>query len=156
MIEPTTLNVKGIRQVAAGKDFTVAVMENGRLMGWGSNLYGQLGLIGETEVLFPKELPKLKNVVKVAAKGQFVLALTDIGEVYTWGRYDEHLDEYYPEPVAAEGLKYIKDIAASETQAYVLTEKEEVLTWGSRIDMRAPVNEYTGLMSEPEQSATTG
>lgn len=145
MIEPTTLNAKGIRQVAAGKDFTIALMENGKVMGWGSNLYGQLGLIGETEVMFPKELPKLKNVVKVAAKGQFALALTDIGEVYTWGRYDEQIDEFYSEPIAAEGLKYIKDITASYTQAYVLTEKDEILTWGARIDMRAPIDEYAAL-----------
>lgn len=151
MIEPTTINVKGIKQVTAGKDFTIAVAENGKLFGWGSNLYGQLGLVGETEVLFPKEIPKMKNVIKAVAKGQFVLALTDIGEVYTWGRYDEHEDEFYPVPVPMDGLKYIKDIAASYTRAYALTEKDEILTWGAHIDIRAPLEEYEAVVSKKEE-----
>lgn len=145
MIEPTTINVKGIKQTASGKDFTLALTENGKLFGWGSNLYGQLGVIGLTEALFPIEISKLKNVTKVAAKGQFALALTDIGEVYTWGRYDMNEDEYLPVPVPIEGLKYVKDVAASYTQAYVLTEKDEIQTWGSHIDMRVPVDEYEDL-----------
>lgn len=147
MIEPTTLTVKGARQAVAGKDFTIVLLENGKLMGWGSNLYGQLGMTGVTEVLFPKEIPKLKNIVKIAARNQFVLALTDIGEVYTWGRYDVHQDDYYPEPVAADGLKYVKDIAASDDHAFLLTENDEILTWGSRIDLRAPLSDFYNRMN---------
>lgn len=146
MIEPTMIPVKGIKQAAAGKDFTLVLAENGKVIGWGSNLYGQLGIIGATEGLFPQEIPKLKNIIKVVAKGQFALALTDIGEVYTWGRYDEKEDDYYPTPVQIEGLKYVKDIAASYTRAYVLTEKDEIQTWGSHIDMRVPLDEYMGLL----------
>lgn len=157
MIEPTTINIKGVKQAAAGKDFTIVLMESGKVMGWGSNLYGQLGIIGSTEVLFPNDIPKLKNVIKVITKGQFVLALTDIGEVYTWGRYDEHEDEYYPVPVVIDGLKYVKDIAASYSRAYVLTDQDEILTWGSQIDMRVPLNEYMGMKpneddQEPKQN----
>jgi len=148
MIEPTTLNIKGVKQVATGKDFTIALTEGGKLMGWGSNLYGQLGIVGVTEVLFPKEITKLNNVRKIAAKGQFVLALTDIGEVYTWGRYDSHVDEYYPEPVVADQIKYIKDIAATSKQAYLLTEHEDILTWGAQIDMRATPEEYRRIAKE--------
>lgn len=148
MIEPTTLNIKGIKQVAAGKDFTIALTEGGKLMGWGSNLYGQLGIVGVTEVLFPKEITKLTNVTKIVAKGQFVLALTDIGEVYTWGRYDSQEEEYYPEPLVADQIKYVKDIAATTSQAYILTEHEDVLTWGAQIDMRTTPAEYRRIAKE--------
>ncbi len=151
MIEPTIINVKGVKQAVCGKDFTIALTESGKIFGWGSNLYGQLGIIGETEVLFPKEIPKLNRIIKLAAKGQFILALSDIGEVFTWGRYNEHEDEYIPVPVAIDGLKYVKDIAAGYTQAYVLTEKDEVLTWGAQIDMRVPLDEYSVLMMKGEE-----
>ncbi len=141
-IEPTTLNIKGVKKVAAGKDFTVALTEAGTVMVWGANNCGQLGMIGESESLFPKEIRKLSNIIKIAVGAQFALTLTDIGEVYTWGRYDEHDEEFIPEPVVADSLKYVKDIAASYSQAYVLTSNDEILTWGSQIDMRSTPEEF--------------
>ncbi len=152
MIEPTTINVKGIKQAVAGKDFTIALTESGKLFAWGSNQYGQLGLVGETESMFPQEIPKLKNIIKVAAKGQFVLALTDIGEVYTWGRYNQDEDDCIPSPALIDGLKYVKDIAASYSQAYILTDKDEFLTWGSHIDARVPLNEYVEIKADQDNT----
>jgi len=138
--ELNVVNVKGVRQVVAGKDFSVALLENGKVVTWGNNLYGQCGHENMTEVLFPKEIEKLKNIVKLDARSTFVVAITGIGEVYTWGSYDTE-GQSYNSPVVIAGLKYVKDVAVSYTDAYVLTEKDEILTWGEHFDIRLPLGE---------------
>lgn len=136
-----TVNIKGVKQVAAGKDFSVALLENGKVLAWGNNNVGQCGFQNESELLFPREIPKLKGIVKLAVMNSFVLALTEIGGVYTWGCYDTECDVYYNTPLEIDGLKYIRDIAASYTTAYVLTEQEEILTWSDNIDIRMPLED---------------
>jgi alpha-tubulin suppressor-like RCC1 family protein len=141
MIEPTLSNMSGAFYVAAGRNFTVAALENGKVMGWGHNHVGQLGMISETDVVFPREIPKLKSVVKVVARDSFVLALTDIGEVYTWGKYNLSDTDFIATPTKIEGLKFIKDIDAQNNRAFAMTEDGRVLTWGSNIDQREYLEE---------------
>lgn len=141
MGEPTLANLAGAFYVAAGRNFTIAALENGKVMGWGHNHVGQLGMIAETDVVFPKEIPKIKNVVKVVARDSFVLALTDIGEVYTWGKYSLAEQDFISSPTKIEGLKFIQDIAAQNSKAFALTEDGRVLTWGSNVDQRHYIEE---------------
>lgn len=136
MVEPTLSNMSGAFYIAAGRNFTVAALENGKVMGWGHNHVGQLGMSAETDVLFPREIPKIKGVVKIVARDSFVLALTDIGEVYTWGKYNLSDNDFIAVPTKIEGLKFIKDICAQNSRAFVLTDDGRVLTWGSNIDQR--------------------
>lgn len=59
---------------------------------WGSDDSGQLGLgFQKVPQVTPKILPSLRGVtvVQVSCGAQRSSALTDKGEVYTWGRYDE-------------------------------------------------------------------
>lgn len=132
--EPIVANLAGVFYVAAGKNFTIAVMDNGRVKAVGQNNAGQLGMASESQVLFPKDIPDLKSVVKAVASEAFVVAMTDIGEIYTWGRYSSKEGETYYKPTKVSGLKYVKDIACSSSRGFALMEDGRVAYWSGNLD----------------------
>jgi alpha-tubulin suppressor-like RCC1 family protein len=74
-------------QVAAGTDFSIALKADGTVWTWGNNSYGQLGNgMYNGTVVYPKKIESLTNIVKIAAAGQFAMALRKDGTVWTWGR----------------------------------------------------------------------
>ena len=71
--------------LAAGGDSSAAVLANGTGYGWGSNLYGQLG-VGHSVSPVPGPQPlALDNVTAVALGDAHALGLSDAG-VWAWGR----------------------------------------------------------------------
>jgi alpha-tubulin suppressor-like RCC1 family protein len=133
--EPVIPNAAGVFYVAVGLNFTILVMDNGRVKGFGHNNYGQLGIQGDSVVLFAKEIPELKNIVKAVAFESFVVAINDVGEVYTWGRYSNKEGETYYKPQRVAQLKYVKDIACSPSRGYALLEDGKVARWSGNIDL---------------------
>mmetsp|Transcript_30034 Transcript_30034/g.77819 ORF Transcript_30034/g.77819 Transcript_30034/m.77819 type:complete len:688 (+) Transcript_30034:41-2104(+) len=78
-----------VLQVACGSAHTVALCDNGDVYTWGSNDEMQLGL-GSTfgrKVNRPELVAELgnKGVLRVAAGKNFSMALTESGDVYSWG-----------------------------------------------------------------------
>lgn len=78
-----------VLQVACGASHTVALCDNGDVYAWGLNEDMQLGL-GATfgrKVNRPELVSELsgKGVLRVAAGKNFSLALTESGDVYSWG-----------------------------------------------------------------------
>lgn len=75
-------------EVAAGYDFTLVLLADGRVYGWGRNSVGQLGL-GTLDSLVvtpqPVQLPSQLRCVAIAAGAAFGLALDAQGDVWTWG-----------------------------------------------------------------------
>jgi alpha-tubulin suppressor-like RCC1 family protein len=83
-------------QVSAGADHTVALLDDGTLLAWGANTYGQLGLghtsdIGDDEAVYPAgavDLGAGRIAVQVAAGGRHtcvVLGAAAAGSVLCWG-----------------------------------------------------------------------
>jgi alpha-tubulin suppressor-like RCC1 family protein len=73
--------------VAAGSNFSLAIDLEGWLYAWGGGHHGQIGL-GELEnVNTPHQvqLPAGAKITKIAAGEFFSMALTDTGELYTFG-----------------------------------------------------------------------
>lgn len=70
-------NLGLVVQVSAGRSHCLALRDDGTVVGWGINNYG--------ETTIP---PGLSNVVKVVAAGWFSLALKADGTVAAWGRND--------------------------------------------------------------------
>ncbi|XP_024027320.1 ultraviolet-B receptor UVR8 isoform X1 [Morus notabilis] len=71
-----------------GCGFAMAISESGKLITWGSTddlgqSYVTSGKHGETPEPFP--LPTEASIVRAAAGWAHCVAVTDIGEVYTWG-----------------------------------------------------------------------
>ncbi|XP_055315048.1 probable E3 ubiquitin-protein ligase HERC4 isoform X2 [Sitodiplosis mosellana] len=77
-----------IKNVCCGSSHSCAINEWGLLFTWGSNSFGQLGY-GEFDTNEP--LPKLakklatKNIVQIACGDHHNLALTNEGELWSWG-----------------------------------------------------------------------
>lgn len=97
---PTPRAVKSVAHViriAAGREFALAEMSNGVVLGWGNNNYGQLALATATTC---NSTPYVKpcayavpvqtslattNITQLAAGGSFAMALLSNGRVISWG-----------------------------------------------------------------------
>ncbi|MCH4890733.1 hypothetical protein EZV73_24350 [Acidaminobacter sp. JC074] len=123
---------KDAKMIAAGKNFSMVLSNQGRLYGCGTNRAHQLGFEGEAEVLFPREVPGLKDIVKVVCSNDFTLVLDQVGNMYSWGQYSPVDAEYALTPYLCDDLKYIKDIAVSANQGFALTEDDQIYEFGSK------------------------
>jgi alpha-tubulin suppressor-like RCC1 family protein len=105
-------------------------------VGWGQNLYGQLGDGSNRPSKVPVAVSALKFVTEVAAGGHHSLALLADGTVKSWG-----LDELGQLgngsapgsnfPVAVEGLTGVKAIAAGASHSLALLASGKVMAWGA-------------------------
>jgi alpha-tubulin suppressor-like RCC1 family protein len=79
-----------ITHIVAGGDYTAALLDDGTLYTWGSNVSGELGVVGVAGVtpqLVKGELEG-RRVVDVAGGGRHMAALVDDGSLYAWGFND--------------------------------------------------------------------
>lgn len=127
---------KGVQKIVAGKNTSYAIIEGGRVLACGQNNRHQLAIPASREVLFPGEILGVKGITDICVNGNFVVALDGIGEVYTWGQYSNLDDNSYEKPMKLENLKYVKDIAATSTHGYALTDKDEVVRWSTHVNRR--------------------
>jgi alpha-tubulin suppressor-like RCC1 family protein len=81
--------VQGLRdvvQVAAGNNFSLALTEGGRVLGWGGNNCGQLGDADRTaRFTRPVAIEGLSRIKQIDAGDSYGLALTETGTVWAWG-----------------------------------------------------------------------
>ncbi|KAM4898749.1 serine/threonine-protein kinase Nek9 isoform 4-T4 [Sylvia borin] len=82
------LQGKAIRQVSCGDDFTVCITERGRLLTFGSNKCGQLGVGDYKKHLGINLLGGPlggKQVIRVSCGDEFTIAATDDNHIFAWG-----------------------------------------------------------------------
>ena len=85
-------SISDVTMVALGPDFTLALTSAGKLFAWGKNTEGQLG-VGED--VYSASDPMLVNFVthsnikSIHASLNFSAALTDSGQLLTWGSNKE-------------------------------------------------------------------
>ncbi|XP_076173074.1 HECT and RLD domain containing E3 ubiquitin ligase 4 isoform X2 [Ptiloglossa arizonensis] len=80
------------KKIACGAHHTLAVNEWGHLFSWGSNEEGQLGLNSKNIIECTPRMVKTLGtnvVVQVACGMKHALALTNNGELYSWGYNNE-------------------------------------------------------------------
>lgn len=85
---PTRLNteLKAVK-LAAGDHHSIALMEDGTILAWGSNIYGQLGNGTWIDYSYePVKVQGLTDVIEIATGGEHSIALRKDGTVWTWGR----------------------------------------------------------------------
>lgn len=134
-LEPTITEFKSAKYVCAGKYVSYVVTEAGRVAVAGLNNKSQLAIPAEKEILFPEEILTVKGASKVEASngGSFAIVMDEIGSVYTWGQYNSLSEKFHEKPFKVPGVKYIKDLSSSSTEAYIISEKDDVFRWGSEI-----------------------
>ncbi|HLP75284.1 MAG TPA: hypothetical protein VK327_00060, partial [Candidatus Paceibacterota bacterium] len=103
----------GVVAVAAGHEFSLALKANGRVVGWGSNIYGE------------STVPAgLSNVVAIAAGFRHSLALKNDGTVVAWGGNDFGQCDVPP------GLSNVTAITAGDWHSLALKSDGTVMAWG--------------------------
>jgi hypothetical protein len=132
----TVKNLTAATAVAAGADFALALLSNGTLEGWGSNLDGQLANPeAEESSAVPVPVGGVTGASSIAAGEGFALALVK-GSVLTWGENNDgqlgdgtsgKADEV---PTAVTGLSGASAIAAGADHALALLTAGGVQAWG--------------------------
>ncbi|EPX58144.1 BNR repeat domain protein [Cystobacter fuscus DSM 2262] len=80
------LNLKDVKQLAAGIRHSLALTNDGNVMAWGSDSAGQLGDdLSLKEQLSPVETSSLTNVIAISAGHSHSLALLSNGALFAWG-----------------------------------------------------------------------
>lgn len=132
--------------IAAGYDSASALLEDGTVISWGNN--GSYNLGDGTNVdhsvpvyVLDSEGNKLQNIRKITRGNDFLLALSNNGEVYSLG-YNNHGQlgigntstmtyALNVKDVTGKGiLKNIIDIGTTMYTSYAITENGDLYSWG--------------------------
>lgn len=79
-------DLEGVVSVASGQNHTIALKEDGSVLAWGENKFGQLGIDPEasTNVFIPSQVFSEESLVKVYAGWTHTAALSKNGEVHLY------------------------------------------------------------------------
>ena len=132
------INVR-VTAVAGGHRHSLAVSGTGALYSWGRGEEGQLGHGDQLHQPLPKVVEALGQVAvhAVAASGRHSLALSEAGEVYSWGAGEDGQlghgdDEDQREPVRIAGLGgvCVSAIAGGHHHSLAIGSEGAVYGWG--------------------------
>ncbi|HTU79552.1 MAG TPA: IPT/TIG domain-containing protein [Solirubrobacteraceae bacterium] len=163
--------LREVVEVAAGADFSLALLKDGTVMAWGDNSEGALGdgtttgpekCAGEGCGRVPVPVSGLSEVKAIAAGSFDALALLDNGTMMAWGSNERgqlgdgtNTTSSVPQPVCAIGEKSspcsgrlgeVKSISAGYLISYALLATGEVAAWGS--SLRDALGELKGGSEE--------
>ncbi|MFD7395891.1 RCC1-like domain-containing protein [Streptomyces virginiae] len=136
-----------VKQISAGCDFSLALLENGKVYAWGRNIHGQLGNGSRTTSSVPRQVQGLENVVEVDAGCHHALALTAEDTVKSWGynlygQLGNSSTKSSTVPVDVDWIDGVSDIEAGAFHNYVKTSDSHVWGWGN--------NQYGQLLEGDE------
>ena len=124
-------------QISLGYKFSVALKQDGTVWSWGQNNDGELGLGNTTEYDEPQQITEITEKITDVKTGYYhSIALTEKGEVYTWGyngngQLGNGTREDSLVPVKVTGLENIAKVNAYKYMTIALTQNGEVYAWGS-------------------------
>lgn len=142
-------DLAGVRAIAAGRSFALALKEDGTLVAWGSNSGGQLDVPSARDaaapfVPIPRAYPthatdseRPRSFIAVAAGHEHSVALRNDGTVVAWGGNSRgQLD-------VPENLTGVTGIAAGDKHSIALLSDGTVVTWGRTVG--GPIDQPPGL-----------
>jgi alpha-tubulin suppressor-like RCC1 family protein len=136
------VEVMGLSDVVAvdgGRDFGLAVFQNGTVYAWGSNQQGDLGNGSGLSSPTPRRIPGLQGVVQVSAGNNHSLALLSNGTVMAWGDnlYGDlglGSTRLHERPVPVPGLSDVVAVSAGCDWSLALLSNGVVMAWGLNAD----------------------
>ncbi len=149
-----------VKAVAAGRDFSLALMKDGTVKSWGKNTDGQLGngdsLPGANKST-PVKVANLSGVKAIATDGfaRHSLAIKQDGTVRAWGDdFSGQLGDggFLPGtdkavPVRVKNLSGVKAVAAGGFHSLALLSSGKVKSWGANLDGQLG-NDRSGIGTE--------
>jgi alpha-tubulin suppressor-like RCC1 family protein len=128
---------------------SLALLNNGTVMAWGANEYGQLGNGNTTDSHVPVAVSSLTNVSAIAAGGHHSLALLGGGAVMAWGwntsgalgignnvgpeKCGDKQEACSTTPVEVHGIGTATAISAGWFYSLALLSNHTATTWGDNI-----------------------
>ncbi|KAK6142416.1 hypothetical protein DH2020_022764 [Rehmannia glutinosa] len=147
-----------VAAVSCGGFFTMALTEGGQLWNWGANSNYELGRGDKIGGWKPQPVPSLKDVrlTQIASGGYHSLALTDKGEVLSWGHGGHGQlgnsslhSRKVPEPVEALANERITYIACGGSSSAAITDTGKLYMWGYATDSQLGVPGLPEIQSSP-------
>ncbi|KAL9905493.1 probable E3 ubiquitin-protein ligase HERC4 isoform X2 [Glossina fuscipes] len=149
------LDTYEIMRISCGARHSIALNEWGQLFSWGHNDYGQLGLSNDKDfVSVPKIIRNLlaKNVIQISCGSNHSVALTNCGELYSWGSniYGqlgiangiEIVHSSIPLPITSlQGIP-IAYVACGGNHSFVISKSGAVFGWGRNNAGQLGLNDY--------------
>jgi RCC1 and BTB domain-containing protein len=128
-------------QVAACGFHTAALTETGEIFTWGEGKFGRLGHGCERNQPIPKMIQgplSGKHVAQVVCGGFHTAAITNDGELYTWGGgehgqlgHGDKVNKTVPWLVSSLSKLNLVQITCGWSHTVALTDNGEVFTWGN-------------------------
>lgn len=136
----TLIGVRVVQVACGSRDAqTLALSDEGFVYSWGDGDFGKLGRGGSEGCTVPHNIERLNTlgVVQIECGAQFSLALTRIGEVWTWGKGDyfrlgHGTDQHVRKPTMIEALreKKVIHVAVGALHCLAVTDNGQVYAWG--------------------------
>jgi len=111
--------------IAGGSENTCAVLDDGSVLCWGHNEFGELGNGTKSRSYQPVAVVGITNAVAVALRYRDTCAVLDDGSVWCWGR---ERDSVVPVPVP--GVSDAIAIAIGDMASCALLSSGSVQCWG--------------------------
>ncbi|XP_008552683.1 probable E3 ubiquitin-protein ligase HERC4 isoform X2 [Microplitis demolitor] len=135
------LDVFVFKKAVCGASHTLAINEWGQLFSWGCNSDGQLGLSSYVPI---QETPRMvkslatSTVIQVSCGYKHAIALTNNGQLYSWGLNDEGQlglgpevkIEHKPQLIKSLGAVPIAYIACGGYHTIVVSKSGAIYAWG--------------------------
>ncbi len=112
--------LSGVKALAAGAGFTLALKEDGTIVGWGSVLDQNFN---PSPYTIPTDVQSL-TIKSIAAGGNMSAVVTEAGEVVVWGSNTRNVD------IVPEGLGNVVAMAINNNYAVALNDAGNITVWG--------------------------
>lgn len=130
----------GVKQIVAGAQHTLAILEDGTVKAWGANDRGQLGDGTFEDKSTPITVSGITNAVQVVSGSNTSAVLLEDGTVKAWG-YNYYgqvgngtIKNNINSPVTVVGLNNVIQIDAGMSHMVALLEDGTVKAWGNNVD----------------------
>lgn len=130
-------NIKNlqIKQIAAGYNHTLILLEDGTLLSCGNNDYEQLGHDGPCSKPDKVKSLEIHNIIQIACGHSFSLALNSLGQLFCWGSLNGQRNDndlFYSKPTALKGSidSPVVQVACGYYHFLALTEDGKIFVMG--------------------------
>jgi len=152
---------KNWKLVSAGKDHTVAIDTDNKLLTWGANGSGQLGNNSNTGSNSPVPIRNDKNWVQVSAGNNHTVAIDTNAKLWTWGSNsngqlgngNSGANEDSKIPVSIEADKNWVWVSAGNNYTVAIDGSDRLWAWGSNSSGKLGLGNIT---ADPEKPTLIG